>query len=216
MAENATSHDEQQRGNINSISVLTFGRVRDVIESSLVLLVADHSFHQDPEHLLFDQNPANTLPYRALAEFQNAAIVHVAEVLQQKIIQVSPSIRRKLELRNHRDALSHPVEVQWRRADMREFSENYRKYADIRAALVWDMHRSINEELQRTGQTTRMETIEVNASHAIVLGAILRLSAKPGVRIPSDTEVMESLQEFLPEYMNYLEQHPDGVRSTTG
>ena len=55
-----------------------------------------------------------------------------------------------------------------------------------------------------------MKAVEVNVSHALILGAILRLSAKPDVRVPLDAEIIDSLQRFLPEYMSYLDQHPDG------
>src|SRR5664279_5226723 len=70
MAENATSHDEQQRGNINSISVLTFGRVRDVIESSLVLLVGKRCTNR--RYCAATCGDAHSHPWNAATALENS------------------------------------------------------------------------------------------------------------------------------------------------
>jgi hypothetical protein len=192
------------------LNTFTFGEVRDVVEPGMVLLSADHFFFRDPEHRNFFWNPANTLPYQALRALQERALVHIAEVLKQKVFNVSATVRRKADVINHRDAVSHPLTVQWRRPEMRAFSDENRKWLDHRPCLVSDMHRSIIEELRAAGEQPELESVDVTDAMAIMLVTILRLSVKTQVQVGTEGELLAYLRKFLPSYIAQLERDPDG------
>lgn len=52
-------------------------------------------------------------------------------------------IRNKEDLFLHRNAVSHPVTVDWRSEEMHAFKKAKRDWRDNRPTLLWDLHRSM-------------------------------------------------------------------------
>src|SRR6267143_581487 len=121
------------------------------VQSSLVRAAADMLFHSRRED--FHNNPANTMTHQGLAAIEERATVHISEVLKNEngIFILSPDLRWALDLKLHRHALSHPATIKWRDAEMQRFFDAKRPYRDRRAAIIWDLQRSVNEELKRHG-----------------------------------------------------------------
>ena len=213
MTQESENTNVAEKRAIRTLSVLTWGEVHDVLQTGIVMLAANHFLYQDPEHHRFERNPANTLPYRALRALQDSAIVHIAETLKTEKSAISPRVRRQDELRNHRDAVSHPTEISWRRKEMQPFSDEGRTWLDHRPALVWDMHRSINELLRDVGEEPRLETITPTKSMAMMLSSILALSFKANCPIPDEQVLLEHLSRSAPDYIRQLESRPDGRSS---
>jgi hypothetical protein len=202
--------EDVAKRDLRALSTFTFGAVRDVVQSGMVLIAANHFFVRDPDRRVFAQNPANTLPYRALRAFQEQAIVHISEVLKPGALGSKVNVRRRQELRNHRDAVSHPIEVQWRRPQMQVFADEDRAWLDHRPCLVWDMHLSINEQLRAAGEEPELATVDATPAMATMLSSILRLSMRPGVQIPGEQELLEYLRRYAPKYIEQLERDLDG------
>jgi len=141
-------------------------RVRTAIQSALVTLASLSYFDKDPEHEIFAANPANMVAYQALKALEDRSIVEIAELLkdEHKMIPAGLSIPRKEELRNQRDALSHPTTIKWHRPGMQQFFDSHRQWTDFRAAIVWDMWNSMTEALKDGGESCGMHRSESGAS----------------------------------------------------
>ncbi len=122
--------ERTEREALRDLAAFTYGEVNDVIVASLVTMAAEYLFHKDPEHRVFARHPGNVLPHRALRALEEQSIVHIAEALKQPLFAVQAPIRRKQELINHRDSISHPHTVEWRRPAMREFDEKERHWLE--------------------------------------------------------------------------------------
>jgi hypothetical protein len=163
----------------------------------------------------FRTNPANTLPYRALAALERDCVVHIAEVLhdEHNLHPTTATIRGKDELKLHRDALSHPVTVKWRRKDGQEFFEQHRVWNDLRPAIVWDLQKSINEALLARGQNVHVDDVPVTTEMAATLHLILTSAMNPGMPLPETSEMMQYLQAQRDKYLAILDKHPHGKRT---
>src|SRR5690242_736711 len=97
--------------------------VANAVQSALVTLASQDYFGQDPQHEIFAWNPANMVPYQALKALEDRSMVEIAELLkdEHRMIPAGVSVARKEELRNHRDALSHPQKIVWNRSGMQAF-----------------------------------------------------------------------------------------------
>lgn len=187
--------------------------VISAVQAAIVTQAAALYFHQHRD--LFACNPANTFPYVATAALEERSVVRVAEHLknEHKLLPTSVEVRRKAQLINHRDALSHTLVLRWRRPAMQEFFDADRHWTDRRAALVWDMWRSVNESLRELHQAPRDETVPVGWHHAATLHAILRLSMKPEhwSAIPDENALTGVLQKFRDDFLDLLVKRPDGT-----
>ncbi len=182
------------------------------MQASIVISAAAAEFARRREW--FVQNPANTLPFIALRALEKGATVTIAEVLkdERNAFPVSVTIRRKVDLIAHRDSISHPVTVKWRRPEMQEFSEQGREWLELRAALIWDMQRSINEELRLAGREIHNDEVEITPAMAMLLELIFKLSARPEALpflcAPTE-EIQANLQRFRDAYLDFLIVHLD-------
>jgi hypothetical protein len=174
--------------------------VRTAIQSALVTLASLSYFGKDPEHELFAANPANMVPYLALKALEDRSIVEIAELLkdEHKMIPAGLSVPRKEELRNHRDALSHPTKIKWHRPGMQQFFDSHRQWTDFRAAIVWDMWNSMTEALKDGGGELRDASIGIGGVHATMLHTILRYAMKPDklAALPGEAVLFEHLQKL--------------------
>ena len=184
--------------------------VQHVLQASMVTFAANHLFRREPT--LFAWNPGNTLPYMALQALEERAIVDMAEVIKEKqnLVPEGTVIRRKLDLIAHRHGLSHPLTVKWDRPWMQTFFDQERQWRDLRPALVWDMQRSLNEELKKHGRNTMNENVEVTDAMAMCLELILKLSMRDANSVPSARELLDRLRTFKDAYVTLLVENPDG------
>jgi len=182
------------------------------VQSSLVRAAADMLFHSRRED--FHNNPANTMTHQGLAAIEERATVHISEVLKNEngIFILSPDLRWALDLKLHRHALSHPATIKWRDAEMQRFFDAKRPYRDRRAAIIWDLQRSVNEELKRHGLPPKLETIPVSAEMAIMLGTILRLTLKVEAIAPvlGEVDLHASLESLRDRWLAFLVEKSRG------
>jgi hypothetical protein len=160
-------------------------------------------------------NPANTLPYSALGALEHSSVIHIVEVLldEHNVHPLNVQLRGLDALKLHRDALSHPVTVRWRSPKKQAFFEDHRQWSDFRPALVWDLQRSINEQLRARGLKTFNDDIPVTWAMAEMLNLILRLSVNDGPSVPSVpavSELMTWLGSAKDKYLRDFEAYPDG------
>ena len=201
---------ENDLKNLEMLNLLISLEVRLAMQAFIVISAAAAEFARQREW--FVQNPANTLPFIALQALEKGATVTIAEVLkdEQNAFPVSVTIRRKVDLIAHRDSISHPVTVKWRRPEMQAFSEQGREWLELRAALIWDMQRSINEELKLAGRQTHNDEVVITPAMAMLLDLIFRLSARPEA-LPylcrPTEEIQASLQRFRDAYLDFLVEH---------
>jgi len=189
--------------------------VKTVVQAAIVTLNADLRFEQcERKEELFATNPANGVAYQAMHALEGQAIVRVAEALGKDagLLPEGTDLRRKADLVCHRDAISHAYTTgdAWRKKAMQEFAESDRQWLDRKAALVWDMWRSLDEVLVERGLERREMTVGIGSQHAAILHLIMRTSVKPDVEIPTEQSMLEHLQKFRDDYIKLLENAPDG------
>lgn len=189
--------------------------VKTIVQSAVVMRNADLRFDQfERKEELFATNPANTVAYQGMHALEGQAIVRIAEALGKdaKLVAEGTDLRRKADLVCHRDAISHAFTVgdAWRKKANQEFDAGGRQWHDRKAALVWDMWRSLNEELAKLGKPQRDLTVGIGWQHAAVLHLIMRCSVKAGVALPTEQDMFDHLQKFRDRYVELLEQAPNG------
>ena len=206
--------------NLSTLARFIASDVYDIVTASFVTFVADAWFDQcsvGEQRERFRTNPANTILYRGLKALEGRATVRVHEMLNDelKLLPITTTIRRKADVRLHRLALSHPATIKWRDKEMQVFAEADREGYDWRPALVWDLQRSINEELRKHGKQTHIETVPATYDMAVSLHAILNLSRCPGYEIPSPEQLLAYMEREASKYQAALEENPDGHRDLT-
>ena len=206
---------ENDLENLERLNLLIALEVRQAMQASIVMTAAVAVFARNRHHQWFIQNPANTLPFVALQALEKGATVTIAEVLKQEhgTFPGSMTIRRKADLIAHRNSISHPVTVKWHRPEMQAFSDEHREWLDLRPALIWDMQRSINEELKRPGRRVWNDEVDITHEMVMLLELIFKLSARPEALpylFASTEEIQAILQGFRDNYLEFLVEHPDG------
>lgn len=114
------------------------------------------------------------------------------------------------DLKNHRDVLCHPLTFQLDRAGVRKFVDADRDRADVRPALVWDIHRSIVEAQAAAGMSATVVDIDMGPYQSTALASILRLCWREGALPFSDAALAEWMMEFWKKDRVAFEDHPDG------
>ena len=200
------------------LSILSGGlslSVSHAMEAAMVTMAASAYFAQDPEHKSFAWNPVNMFPYAALKALEDRSIVEITEQLkdEHKMIPASFTIRRKAELLNHRDVLSHTMKLKWGRPGLQEFYDSHKQWTDLRAALVWDMWRSFNEHLVAAGEPPKYDAVRVGGIHATMVHGILRYALKPEAvpAMPTEEAILGQLRKFANDFLDFLVVRPDGV-----
>ena len=159
---------------------------------------------EDPQ---FWTNPANTLTYAAMKALEDTSIVHLAEVLRNKAMAVPPEVRHVEALGLHRNAASHPYILKWRTKDMQDFHEQKRKYLDVRAALVWDMKRSVDELIVKAGRIPK-HSLNVNQQMVHSLRASLQgcMRSEAIGWTNDDAGLLAALEGFWVRFNDFLIQ----------
>lgn len=201
--------------NLEMVEMFVCVDVMLALQAAIVKSAANQYFLEQKE--LFANNPVNTFPYIALRALEESAIVHIAEALkdEQNLRPLTTEIRRRAELISHRHAISHPITIEWRNPKMQAFCDAGRQYSDLRPALIWDMKRSIDDELRRMGREPKIAEVPIGEPQVMVLEAILHLSARDRAAIPPRPELLSDLIRFKGMFLDFLVQHPSGRRETT-
>ena len=204
------AHGETIR-RLKMVKLFTSLEVQFALQCSFVTIAADYLFENMLD--LFASNPGNTLPYMAIRALEERSVVHIAEALtQKKLFPEGMTIRKKIDLIMHRHSLSHPYTTKWKKPSMQEFSDQKRRWRDLRPALVWDMQRSLNDEFRKYGLTLENEDICVSTAMVMCLELIFRLSMKNANSVPSVTQLHQSLQLIKDLYVAFLLENVDGRR----
>jgi hypothetical protein len=198
---------------LETLALFTSGDVKTAVQAAIVTLNADLRFAQcERKEELFATNPANTVAYQAMHALEGEAIVRVSEALGKDagLLPAGTEVRRKADLVCHRHAISHAYTISWTNPKMQEFAARDRQWLDRKAALVWDMWRSLNELLVERDLPSGDMTVGIGWQHAAIVHLIMRSSVKPGVELPSEQSIFEHLQKFRDDYINLLVKEPDG------
>ena len=203
--------------NLSNLSLFIANDIRSAMTASFVTSIANAWFYQfarEEQEKRFRTHPANNIVYAGLKALEEQAIVRIYETLydEHDLHPHTTEIRRMEDLRGHRDAISHPMTAKWRRPWMQKFADAVRDGHDWRPAQVWDVQRSINEEVRKHGRKTHNETIPVTFDMAASLRLILDLSRLPDYEVPTVELLFAYMQNDLPKYQAKLEAHPDGMR----
>lgn len=208
---------DQSAKNLSLLALFISNDVSNMLMASLVTTTIGGFFSQyekEEQKRLFRTNPANTLVYTSLRALEERSIVRISETLkdEHKLHPISVVLRRKEDLDLHRDAISHPMTVKWRSKKMQEFAEADRGGYDWRPAQVWDLQRSINEELKANGLETHNESIPLTWDMVDMIRLALDLSRQPSLGIPPREALLDHLRGEAVKYKAMLEKHPDGMR----
>jgi len=156
---------------------------------------------------MFWTNPANTWPYQALQALEDRSIVKIVELLRNPLFQGKiATLRRMEDLVSHRTAVSHPFEMQWKKPGMQEFHDTNRRHLDVRAALLWDLNASINEQLAEEGAPPGNTDLGDETTRAMMLTLILRQSMVAGAA-PDEVTAVGMLERFRPRFIEFITQN---------
>ena len=154
-------------------------------------------------------HPGNTLVYPALVALQDRAVVKIAAILQSGsfLADVTGTIRSKADLVLHRHYLSHPFNVKWKHDDMQKFYDERRHQSDVRPALIWNMQRSINDELLGLGVPIAFNAdVDVTGEMAAALQLTCNCAMNDVGRrnLPHSAELVQALAAFKDRYLDVL------------
>ena len=196
----------------------------DVIEffrAALVRFSADMFYGNRPD--AFRMHASNLLTYQALVAREQASIVRIYSALNPKEgasnLTLPEGLRRTLDLRHHRLFIAHPFKADedWWEPEMKEFVSQQRGEKDVRAALMLDLVRSLEEERKARGVTAYpmdLDKIDVTIEMAELHRLILGFTLNPGSEVPSRDEAAKGLQILRDRWVAYLAEVPDGKRGT--
>jgi len=196
---------------LETLALFAADPVRRALRSSFVMRAAATFFNHDTQQ--FVTNPANTLAYQGLRALEDEAVVHLAELLRDEhnLFPVARQIRGRDQLLSHRDMISHPSTVRWRRQDRQQFADDGNKWSPVRAGLVWDVQKAINEHLSTEHLDLRVHEVPVDLEMGRTLNFILTQSVRADVRPHAPDELHTYLSRQRPEFMRILEAHRDGT-----
>ncbi len=217
-------------GHLTMLALFIKLDVRTLVRNHLIERVAMHLCTGIPK--FFWRPFFNTPLMHALRAESDLAIMHIYSSAWEEI-QCSPcrdlgkkrpktcdrplcrrgfapdSVRRRAEIKNHRDAVCHPPDSLSRPA-ARKFVEEKNHIADVRAAIAWDAYRSINEGLAAANKPTNDLVITVDSDLVGVLRCVLSLCWHPAAPTFNDKALTEWLEECWAKDRIVFEGHPDG------
>jgi hypothetical protein len=182
-----------------------------VMEAAIVRGAARLTFREKRDEW-FRTNPANCLPYQALVALEERSVVHIAEHLKDdtQALDLPADIRRSSDLLLHRNALSHPYTLTWRRGEMQRFHDEERHWRDVRPALVWGLQLEVNELLRRHSIAPTLTGIEVTPGMAVMHSGIMRLTMTPDAVVtvlPTEAALVDALAAFRDRYLDFVLTH---------
>ncbi len=218
-------------GHLKTMRVCTDSSVETLVGCWLIERVASHLFTAAPS--LFWRSYYNTPLRPMLRSHADAEVMRMYAMLcgkalcddcrtagrrQQacakrlcgKALAEGMCIRGLDDLKNHRDVLCHPLTFQLDRAAVRQFVDADRDAADVRPALIWDIHRSIVEAQVAAGVSASVVEIKIGPYQTGVLESILRLCWRDGVPPFGEVALTEWMREFWQKDQVDFEKYPDG------
>lgn len=202
-------NQEPEARNLTLIAMFAELPIMNALSASFVMWVAEAFFGQDQQR--FRTHVANTLPFRALRALEERSVVELAEVLRDEQGRLAVPLRGRDALLRHRDLISHPMTLQWRRPDRQQAADNGHRWSPIRAGLVWDVLKSINEALRAQGGEARVSDVPITHEMAVQLLAILELAGMAEDHLPPEQLLVPFLVRERAGFIRVLEAHPDGV-----
>jgi hypothetical protein len=175
-------------------------------QGAVVMGVAMQTFHRAQQ--IFATNPANVLAFEALHALEDRSIVRIADAIKDEngLYPAARTLARRDDLRNHRDAISHPYLVTWRRSAMQTFVGAHRQWIDNRMLLVWEMRADL---YRRLGSHARHEYVPgVGLQMTSLLRSILVSSFRPeqlATWTPTEADLQEGLAKFRDAYIQFLD-----------
>jgi len=187
------------------------------LQAGLVTCAAKTSFDDEARRHWFFTNPANSVVYAAFAALERDSVVNVYEIIQRELKDMTgeSELRRTTELLQHRVAVAHPDRSGWTKPVMQEFRAQRLDLLDIRAALLWDLQRSVNQAAAKFGIASQNSDIVVTMELASSLRLIFASSMKSefSCALPDASALLKELSDFRIRYLAMLEEHPDGGRA---
>src|SRR5450631_168918 len=168
--------------NLETIALFITQPVGIALSASFVMHAADAFFQTYQSQ--FKANVGGTMTYRCLYAAEGLAMVEIAEVIANR--QDDPKskddryplaleVRGKSKLLNHRDMICHPMVVKWRnnKNANQAFADAGHKWNDVRAGLVWDVQKQINEALAAQGSKVHVDDVPITPEMGAMLRTIL-------------------------------------------
>jgi len=188
--------------------------VQNALRAGLVTYLALKIFYDERYRHMFRSHPGNFVTFSALKALEENCIVYCCELAQRSYPDMTGEVpfRRAAELLAHRTAISHPGRWKWSKEWMQKFHDAKRHEYDLRAAVLWDFQRSLNELAVAEGSPTHNEDILVTGELTALLDLILRCSMtiEAGQALPALTAFHEQLPIARTQYIRLLEKYPDG------
>jgi hypothetical protein len=208
--------------NLEFVAIAAAGPARHALSASFVMHAADAWYQHEQNR--FRTNVGNTLAYAAMHALEAQSIVDLAEVVRNEKdkqekkktgdgerFPLPIAIRGKEKLLNHRDMICHPMVVYWKSEANREFARGKHKWSAIRAGIVWDVLKQLNEALRARGGQALVADVPVTAEMSHVLHAILKAATKDECSTRSAEESQAYLEGHRAGFIEILEKHPDGI-----
>jgi hypothetical protein len=216
---------------LRAVRIGTDFQVGTIIANHLILTVADHICTSAPG--LFSRVYYNSPIVPALnAQSDNALVWIYTAICGTALCKTCRATGKKLpscdnglcdqpwpgiellrgltDLKNHRDVVSHPFTHQLDRRGVRAFIEERRDSEDLRPALVWDVHRSINDALRGLGSPEPELCVTIHDDTCGTLECLLSLCLRKEVQPIGLVALREWLEDAWRVSKPHLEAHPDG------
>jgi hypothetical protein len=200
--------DDPKR-NLETIALFAGGDIRDALTAAFVMSAAEAFFYQDQQR--FRTHVANNLVFHSLRALEASAVVHLAETVrdEHRLHPLANPVRGLDALLRHRDMISHPLTVRWRRPDRQQFADRGHQWIPIRAGLVWDVAKAIDEMLVANDMARTSPDVPATPEMARTLNLILSLAGWADAW-PAEL-LLAYLEKQKPGFIRLLEQHPDGT-----
>ncbi|MEO6599262.1 MAG: hypothetical protein ABIQ16_05275, partial [Polyangiaceae bacterium] len=219
MAFATLTPDEERNNNLVFVAIAAAGPARQALSASFIMHAADAFFQH--EQARFNTNVGNTLAYAAMNALEAQALVDLAEVVRNEKdneekkktgdgerFPLPITIRGRNRLLNHRDMICHPMVVYWKSEANRDFAKAKHKWSDVRAGIVWDVLKQINEALRAMGAEVYVPEVPVGLEMAEALQTILKSATREGAPIRGADELHAFLQRQRAKFVQILERHP--------
>lgn len=203
------ANQEPEARNLTLVAMFAELPIRNALSASFVMRAAEAFFYQDQKR--FRTHVANTLPFRALRALEERSVVELAEVVRDEQRRLPVPIRGRDPLLRHRDLISHPMTVRWRRADRQQAAADGHRWSPIRAGLVWDVLKSINEAIHARGAEVRVSDVPITHEMAVLLLTILKLAGMADDHLPPEQLLVPFFERERAGFIRVLDAHPDGV-----
>lgn len=195
---------------------------RKALAASFVMHAADAFFQQ--EQTRFKTNVGNTYTYSSLYAAEALAVVQMAEFISNKKDPTEEKktgkgdryplpivVRGKAKLLNHRDVICHPTVVYWRTPNNQAFADAGHKWNAVRAGIVWDVQKQINEALVAQGLGVYQDAMPATEEMGELLRVILLSAGMVMTEHHTGNVFTRYFELHRDKFVEELEKYPDGI-----